>query len=378
MKYDFDEIVSRKNTFCEKWDAQGGDYLAMWVADMDFKSPPALIEALQQKVAHGIFGYTENEWQLNEVVVEYYRQKYQVEIKPEWIVWVASVMSGANLACRVTDGDILYAVPIYSHIRVLAKEIHRNAIEVPLREEKRDGRLHYSFDFEAMEAAKGSATTFLLCNPHNPVGRVYTGEELAELSAFCKRNNLLLVSDEIHSDLILEGTHTPAFLIDDWARENSITFTSAAKTYNIPALPTAFAIIPNAEIRHRFKDIIRGLVPAANPLTIAAIKSAYTECDEWRKELLTYLRTNRDYLEAWAERMGIPITHTEGTYLPWLDVRGLEIPDAWQFFREKARVNYSNGSEFGKEGFLRVNIGCPFSQLKEALERTERALKTLK
>lgn len=377
MKYDFDEIINRKNTYSEKWDYQGGDYLPMWVADMDFRSPEPLVQALLKRVEHGVFGYTENEWQLNEVVISYYRSRYHVEIPAEWIVWVSSVMAGANVACRMAGGDILYSVPMYTHIRKLADEIHRKAVEVDLCLSKKNGKLFYTQDTNALETAMTEEiTTFLLCNPHNPVGRVYTKEELQQISVFCKKHNLLLVSDEIHSELILEGTHTPAFLVDDWAREHSITFTSAAKTYNIPSLPTAFAIIPNKELRERYRDALNGLVPAANPLTITAIRSAYTECTEWKEELLAYLKKNRDYLEKWADGLGIPITHIEGTYLPWMDLRGyFPDKDAWAVFRQKAGVNYGDGAEYGREGFLRVNIGCPFSQLKEALDRTEAVLR---
>lgn len=376
MKYNFDEIIDRKNTFSLKWDYQDGDYLPMWVADMDFASPKPLIDALKQRVEYGVFGYTENEWQLNEAVVSYYRTRYQAEIDAEWIVWVSNVMVGSNLACRMAGGDLIYSAPMYNHIRELAENICQKSVEVEMREENKNGKLYYTQDFDKLEEAiTKDTTTFMLCNPHNPLGRVFTMEELKEVSAFCKKHELLLISDEIHSELILEGKHIPAFLVDDWAREHSITFTSAAKTYNIPSMPTAFAIIPNRELRERYKKVINGLVPEANPLTITAIKTAYEDCDEWREELLQYLRTNRDYLESWAEKMKLPITHIEGTYLPWLDVRSIPVEDVWSFLKEEAGVNFGNGAWYGKEGFLRVNIGCPLSLLKEALSRTEQALK---
>lgn len=378
MKYNFDEIVERKNTVCEKWDYQGGDYIPMWVADMDFKSPPAILEALHKRVEHGVFGYTENKWCLTDTIISYYKKKCNVDISPEWIVWVSSLMVGVNIACRMAKGNILYNVPMYSHIRKLTKEVHELALEVPLHKEEKDGNLYFTMDFNAMEEQiTDQVKSFVLCNPHNPVGRVYTKPELLEVSRFCREHDLVLISDEIHSDLILEGEHIPAFLIDDWARENSITLTSAAKTYNIASLPTAFAIIPNPELRKRYLDAAAGLIPTSNPLTIAAFQAAYTECDDWKEELLSYLRANRDYMEDWAKKMQIPITHLEGTYLSWMDVHKYGEQDLWKLLRKQAGVNYGNGVDFGEPGFLRINLACPKSQLIEALKRTEAVLNTL-
>lgn len=374
MKINFDERINRKDTFCEKWDGQGGDYLAMWVADMDFRTPEQILNAMKERIEHGVFGYTGYEGQLADVVVDYYKKYYDYEIKPEWIVWTAGVMPGSNIACRIKNGDILYQTPMYSHIRLLGEEVHKKNIEVPLRCE---GDMHYSFDMEALEqAVTPETTTFILCNPHNPVGRVYTREELEKVVDFCEKHDLLLISDEIHSQIILEGEHIPAFTLNEKARQRTITFTSAAKTYNIPSLPFAFAIIPNEELRNRFLDCASGLIPSANPLTVAAVKSAYTECEEWRQELLTYLRGNRDYMVERISRMqGISMAPMQATYLAWLDVRALGLETPWQFFREKAGVNFSDGKEFAGEGFLRVNIGCPREQLKEALDLMEQALK---
>ncbi len=375
MKYNFDEKINRNNTYSLKWDYQDGDYLPMWIADMDFAAPPKVLEALHERVEHGVFGYLLNEWQLNDTIIHYYRKNYNVEIDPEWIVWIGSVMVGSNLACRMAGGDILYNVPMYNHIRELAEETDKNAIEVPLIEELKDGKLYYHMDFEAMDRMLTKETsTFVLCNPHNPVGRVYTKEELHKVSDFCKKHDLFVISDEIHSDLILDGEHTPAFMVDEWMKMNSITFSSAAKTYNLPALPTAFAIIPNTQLRERFLKTIRGLMSCANALSVTAIHTAYEECDDWKEELLSYLRTNRDYLEVWACENQIPITHLEGTYLPWMDMRKFGIDNIWKYLRDEAGVNYGNGIIYGREGYLRVNIGCPLETLKEALEKTKKAL----
>lgn len=371
-KYGFDEVIDRRGTFCEKWDGQGGEYLAMWVADMDFRSPEPVISAMRRRVEDGVFGYTENEWVLNEVVVSYYREHHGCVVEPEWIVWTGGVMPGVNLACRMEGGDILFQTPMYPHIRTVSMEVHKERIEVPLK--LWNGR--YGLDREGLEAAVTPETTsFILCNPHNPVGRVYTREELVWVSDFCKRHELLLISDEIHSQLVLEGKHIPAFSIDEEARMNSITFTSAAKTYNIPSLALAFAIIPNPRIRERFRDAAGGLIPSANPITIAAVKAAYTECEEWRRELLCYIKGNRECLADWAARTpGVHMMPMEATYLAWLDMRELEIPDVWRYLREKAGVNFSNGADFGQEGFIRVNLGCSRILLKQVLDKVSAAL----
>lgn len=372
-KFDFDTPVNRKGTYCEKWDEQGGDFIPLWVADMDFRSPEPILEAVGRRLDHGVFGYTGYDGELKDVVAEYYRKYYDYEIDPEWIVWVPSVMPGANIACRTAGGRILYNTPMYPHIRRLHEEAHCPCQEIPLC--IRDGV--YTFDMEAMEAQlEPDVKAFVLCNPHNPVGRVFTKEELERIADFCERHDILLISDEIHSQLIFEGKHTPAFMISEKAKERSITLTSAAKTYNIPAIPFAFAIIPNEEIRKRYLDIAKGLFATPDALTVKAVKAAYTQCDEWREALLAYLKKNRDDLEKRIKEIpGLSVNHNEATYLSWIDARALGIEDPWSFFREKAGVNFSDGADFGCPGFLRLNFGCTNAMLKEALDRVEKALK---
>ena len=273
--------------FCEKWDDQGGDYIPLWVADMDFNVPEKILNAIRERLNHGVFGYTTYDCELLDVIVNYYKKNYNYDIKKEWIVWVPSVMPGSNLACRLANGKILYNTPMYPHIRRLHTEANCGYQEIPLI--KKDDV--YTFDWNRMEKEiSNDVKAFVLCNPHNPVGRVYTQEELDSLSQFIVEHDLLLISDEIHSQLLFEGTHIPAFMIDDEMRERSITFTSAGKTYNIASIPFAFAIIPNNKIRSEYKKLSNGLFATHNSLTIEAIKVAYTECDDWREELLDYLK----------------------------------------------------------------------------------------
>jgi len=372
-KYNFDKRIDRKNTGCEKWDSQGGDYIPLWVADMDFKAPDEILNAITKRVEHGIFGYTSYDWKLREVVVGYYKKNYNYEIDPEWIVWVPSVMVGSNLACRLAGGKILYNTPMYPHIRRLSKESRCDYQEIPLT--KKDGI--YTFDWDKMEAEiEEDVTTFVLCNPHNPVGRVYERDELERLSKFIVDHDLFLISDEIHSQLILEGSHIPAFTVSEELKERSITFTSASKTYNIAAIPFAFAIIPNKKIRAGYKQIAYGLFQTSNALTMEAIEAAYTKCDDWRNELIEYLRGNRDYLEDRIAKIdGLSINHNQGTYLAWIDATELGLENPWEFFRAKAGVNFSNGADFGDKNYLRVNFACPREQLVEAFDKVEIAIK---
>lgn len=295
MSTDFDQIINRKGTSCAKWDGQGGDYIPMWVADMDFLTAPPILDALENRLSHGVFGYG-GRWQDAVLsVVNHYKKTYQVEVDPEWVVYIPSVMPGANLACRTGGGGLIYCTPMYSHIRRLPQEAHTHVTEVPMKEKN----LFYEMDFDALENKVTEDTgVFVLCNPHNPVGRVYTREELEQAAAFAGKHDLLVVCDEIHCELVLEGKHTPFFSVNEWAQQNSITLSSAGKIANIPSLPAGFAIIPNPEIRKKFKEQALGLFSTPNVLAVEALDAAYNgSCREWKEELVSYLRENRDYLE---------------------------------------------------------------------------------
>ena len=285
-------------------------------------------------------------------------------------------MPGANMACRMLGGTIMNNIPMYPHIRRLASETQLPRLEVSLRQDE-TGR--YEMDWEAMEraiAATPGVTTFVLCSPHNPVGRVFTKEELTQLADFCCRHNLTVISDEIHSELIFDdNVHTPFFLVNDWAREHSITLTSSAKTYNIPALPMAFAIVPNDQLRQKYQAYIAGLAAVPNVLSMAAFLVSYNECGDWKQALLQHLQSNRDYMEQRIARMpGVHVTHNEATFLAWIDCRETGLEDPWTFFREKAGVNFNNGVDFGCPGFVRINFACTRAQLTRALDQMEAAL----
>lgn len=372
----FNWCPERKGTRASKWDNQGGDYLPMWVADMDLAAPALVVDAVIRRASHPIYGYTAIGAPENDCVTAYYKRLYDAVITPDWLVWVPAVMPGANMACRMLSGSIMLNTPMYPHIRKLSAETGLSAIEVPLQVD--DGGC-YRFDFDAMElaaAAHPELSTFILCNPHNPVGRVFTQNELEQLTGFCEKHDLVVISDEIHSELVFEGhTHIPFFLVNDWAREHSITLTSGAKTYNIPCLPIGFAVIPNEALRHRYQTFIAGLSAVPNVLALEATRTAYNECLEWKAELLRHLQANRDYLENRIACIhGLSVTHNEGTFLAWVDCRGAGLCDPWTFFREQAGVNFSNGMDFGAPGFVRVNFACTRAQLAQALNKVERAV----
>ena len=372
----FDEIVDRRGISAQKWDDQGGEYIPMWVADMDFRIPGPITEALKARIDKGTFGFSYIDDEMYRVISRHYREQYHCEVERDWIVFVPSVMPGANLACRMTGGDIMLNTPMYPHIRRLPQEAHTGVREVPLKETNG----FYEMDFEAMEeACDENVTVFVMSNPHNPVGRVFTREELEQLEEFCRRHHLLMVSDEIHCDLVFEGEHIPYFSLSEEAKQNSITLTSGSKTYKIPAIPYAIAIIPNPELRKRYQDICYGLFSPVSVLGVEALKAGYGRCEEWRRELIDYLRANRDYME---ERIaaidGLSVVHNQATYLAWIDCRKLGVESPQKFFLKEAGVNFNDGADFAEPEFVRINFGCPRSQLKEALDRVEAAVKKRK
>lgn len=373
--YNFETCPNRRNTNCVKWDMAPEGVLPMWVADMDFCSAPEIIEAVTDRVAHGCFGYPngDHEW-LKAIVAKHYADKYQTKVEEDWIVWVPSVISGVVAALQMTDGTFMYSVPMYDHIRNLYKEAKLPVIEVPM---KKDENSRFTMDMEALEAAvTPEVKCLILCNPHNPVGRVYSKEELVMLQEFCKKHNLLVLSDEIHCELALDQKHTPFFAVNEDAAAYSITYSSAGKICNIPGMPLGFAIVPNPELREKLRCQQDGLLPSGNVLTLAAYEKAYDgSCDGWKNELRERLIANRDIVEAWvAETEGITVPHNDGTYLAWMDCSALGLENPSEFFKTEAKVMMSDGQIYGNRQCVRFNYACPESQLREALARMKAAL----
>ena len=376
--YDFDRPANRLGSDSLKWANLTEDVIPMWVADMDFPSPPPIIDGMMKRVLHGYYGYPYTQKLLKAAIIAHYEKVYHAKVEAGWIVWVPSVIPGVVNALQMLGGTFLYSVPMYDHIRLLTREAGLPVIEVPMR---RDAQCRYTMDLQALEAAvTPDVNSLILCNPHNPVGRVYQRAELLELQDFCRKHGLVTISDEIHCELDLENRHIPFFTISEEAAQSSITISSAGKICNIPGLPMGFAIIPNEALRRKFKSRLEGTLPSPNVVTLAAYEKAYDgSCDLWKEELRDYLRANRDLAEARLNNIpGIRTPHNEGTYLLWLDCSALGQEDPAAFFLREARVRVSPGAIYGDQQFVRLNFGCPRSQLTEVLDRIEHAVRGLR
>jgi cysteine-S-conjugate beta-lyase len=365
----FDTPIDRRDSDSIKWGKYAGrDVLPLWVADMDFAAPPAVVNALQQRIAHGVFGYGHASPSLEAAVITHLQEQYDWTIEREWIVWLPGLVTGLNVACRAVDGDVLTATPIYPPFLSAPKLSGRKLNRVELA--CNDGRWHW--DQAALQAATNAETKlFLLCHPHNPVGRCWNHEELLDLAAFAEQNDLIVCSDEIHCGLILDADkrHIPFAKLSPDATKRSITLMAPSKTYNIPGLGCAFAVIPDPALRRRFLHTMDGIVPHANVLGLAATEAAYRDCDDWHRELIAYLAGNRDRLTAAIAAIpGVSMTPIEATYLAWIDVRGLGLAKPAEHF-EAHGLGLSNGADFGHPGWLRLNFGCTRATLDEALRR---------
>jgi cystathionine beta-lyase len=375
--FDFSIPVERRNTASVKWDKyKDRDIIPLWVADMDFCSPPAVIEALQQRIAHGVFGYTVAPESLKTIVVEKLAADFSWSIQPEWLVWLPGVVTGFNVTCRAVgedNDDVMTAVPVYPYFLSAPQNSRRRLIKVPLQETNN----HWTLDFDLLEKAITPNTrVFILCNPHNPVGRVFSRDELNSLAAICEKHDMVICSDEIHCDLILDSEmiHIPTATLDAAIAERTITLMSPSKTFNLPGLGCAFAVISEKKLRRRFINAMAGIVPHVNALGYAAAEAAYRDCADWHAALLEYLRDNRDTVaRAIADMPRLSMAPVEATYLAWIDVRTADLPDPVRFF-EDAGVGLQDGIEFGGPGFVRLNFGCQRPLLHEALDRMKKAM----
>jgi cystathionine beta-lyase len=352
---------------------------------MDFPAPEPVVRALRERVEHGIFGYgvgLDAVSPLHEVFAERLARRFGWRVCPEAIVLLPGVIPGFNVACRMLAGPgdgLLLQVPLYPPILRVPLNLGLAADQVPLAREP-DGR--YGLDWKAFEAAITPRTrAFLLCNPHNPVGRVYRRDELLRLAELCLRHGLWIVADEIHCDLLYSGQqHVPIASLDAEVERRTVTLMAPSKTFNLPGLKAAVAVIPDAAVREQFAATRSDLVQTMNVLGYTAALAAYRDGQEWLDQLLAYLEANRDFLVDYVRRYlpGITVAAPEATYLAWLDCRRAPIPggDPYTFFLERARVALNDGKTFGPggEGFVRLNFGCPRSILGEALQRMRRAL----
>ena len=378
MTYDFTTRMNRKGTGSLKWRKyEEGEILPMWVADMDFFSPPEVIEALRDRVDHGVFGYTVPTPEAETETLAYLQRRHGLEVDGGELVWLPGLVQGLNLVCRAAgkSGDgVMVNTPVYPPFLSAPLFSDRKRITSDLIEE--NGR--WTFDREGMERAVTPETRlFILCNPHNPVGRVFSREELEWLLDFCERHDLWICSDEIHCDLIFEDVpHIPMLALGERAARRTIAFYSPSKTYNLPGLACAYAVIPNPELRNAFRKACRGIITEVNCFGYTGCAAAYRHGEPWRREMLQVLRANRDLIrDTLATRHPeVTMPEMEATYLAWLDLRayGFEHPAA---HFEAHGLGLSNGMDFGApRGFLRLNFGCPTQVLEEGLDRLGRAL----
>ncbi|MFA7269169.1 MAG: PatB family C-S lyase [Sterolibacterium sp.] len=391
MDFDFDRIIDRSGSDSLKWGKYAGRdpaVIPLWVADMDFAAPPAVLEALRQRVEHGVLGYGGPQPSLTAALLAHLASEYHWQVEADWLVWLPGLVTGLNVACRAVGEagqEVLTATPIYPPFLSAPHFSQRRVVSAPLAHNAD----RWTWDFAALEAALTPATRlFLLCHPHNPVGRVWRPDELREIAAFAERHDLIVCSDEIHCGLILdqELRHQPFATLSPAAARRSITLMAPSKTFNIPGLGCAFAVIPDSGLRRAFHQAMQGIVPHVNVLGLAASEAAYRHAGPWHAALLDYLRGNRDRVEQRIMLMpGLSMSHVEATYLAWIDARQLcrmrGITNPQRFF-EQAGVGLSDGADFSPSlparvgdasGFVRLNFGCPRSLLDEALERMQAA-----
>lgn len=376
----FDDCPDRKGRPSLKWGKyEGQDILPLWVADMDFRAPPAVLDTAKKEAEFGNYGYAKAHPGLIESVIHHCQSLYNWKIDPNWLVWLPGMVCALNVCCRMQQDKARQAlthVPIYPPFLSAPGNFGLSCTHLPL---KLEGN-RFSMDFERMENTPTQpGDLFMLCHPHNPVGTAFTRKELDLFSRWARERELVICSDEIHCDLLLEPDlrHIPLGNLDPETAEHTITLMAPSKTYNLPGFGCSFAIISNSDLRLRFKKAMAGIVPDPAAMGFHLAEAAYRDGEEWRQSLLTYLRSNRDYAMSRLQSMdGLLPYSPSATYLLWIDARKLGTNNPHRFFEENG-VGLSDGSDFGSPGFLRLNLGCSRNLLDQALDRMERACSSL-
>lgn len=385
MKYNFDEIIPRRGTNSYKWDSAGdADVLPMWVADMDFRTAPPVVEALRKRVEHGIFGYVRVPDAYYAAVTNWFARRHDWQIEKEWIIYTTGVVPALSAVIKAltAPGDkVMVQTPVYNCFFSSIRNNGCGMIANPLI--YRNGT--YQIDFADLEqkAADPSVKVLLLCNPHNPAGRVWTKQELTRIGDICIRNNVWVVADEIHCELVFPGhTYIPFASISQEFLMHSVTCTSPSKAFNLAGLQIANIISADTDIRTKTDKAINiNEVCDVNPFGVEALMAAYNDGEEWLEELKQYLFANYNYLRVYFEEYlpEFPVATLEGTYLVWADcsVLNQSSDETVKTLLEKEKLWVNEGSLYGEagEGFIRINIACPRQQLIEGLNRLRRALK---
>ncbi|MGH0000950.1 MalY/PatB family protein [Pseudovibrio ascidiaceicola] len=381
----FDQKIDRRNTHSLKWDEMESRYgispddgLPMWVADMDFRPPQAVNDMVARAAEHGINGYYGNDTPYKEAVISWMKRRHQFDVSPDWITTVPGVVAGYSMAIQAfsEEGDgVLVFSPVYHAFGRAVRDNNRRLVESQLIE--RDGAYYMDFDNLADQIDERTKI-LLLCSPHNPGGRVWTAEELTRICEFCLEHNILIISDEIHHDLILDGSkHVVTSTLSEAIAERTITFTSASKTFNLAGFATAACIISNKELRDKIRKVFTACGVHATPLGSQATTEAYNHGDEWLTEACDYIAANQELLIEGLEAAipGAKVMRMASTYLQWVDFKEVDLPfdEIVTRIQKQAKVAVNIGSTFGKGGetFLRFNLACPKSTVEEAIKRLE-------
>ena len=385
MSYNFDQIPNRRVPHvANRWTIYPKDTMPMSIADMDFAAPPAIQKVLREYIEHGDLGYQMLSPALSEAIVSRMAKLYDWKIAPEMIVSIPGVNSGYNVAARMfctSRRGYLIQTPVYNEFHDTRKKVDVPQVTARLKEKVTGNRISYEVDFDAFARAVQKVNLFLLCNPHNPIGRIFSGSELKRMAKLCLLNDVAIVSDEIHSELLLDGnTFRPLASLSREIADRTITLVSASKAFNIPGLYSAFAIIPNEQIRKAYEEMVFKMGYHLSSPGLVATRVAYLgQCDGWLKALRRYLTGNRDFLVEYVTKYipGMRVTVPAATYLAWLDCTDLKLETPpYEFFLKEARVALSDGGRFGAENqkFVRLNFGTSRRILKQALERMRNAL----
>jgi cystathionine beta-lyase len=392
LTYNFDQIIDRRRSNSIKWQKYSPDVLPLWVADMDFAAPEPVLAALRKAVEHGIFGYEFPTRELCETVAARMNTLYGWKVAPEMVVATPGVVAGFNAAAHTVchpGMGILVQPPVYPPFLTVHKSGGQVRQEAPLKVKTEEGILSYRVDFgifeQAFNGCNAHTDMFLLCNPHNPTGQVYSRQDLIRMAEICLKNDTIICSDEIHSELLLDGAvHIPIASLSPEIANKTITLIAPSKTFNIAGLFCGFAIIPNPDLMRQYKITADQMSLHVNNMGLAGAMAAFSgDCDEWLEELQSYLSGNRDFLVDYMRRelKGINLTIPEATYLAWLDCNELVKTgrihgSPFDHFLKQAKVALNEGKEFGQggEGFVRMNFGCPRKTLLEALDRMKAAI----
>jgi cysteine-S-conjugate beta-lyase len=384
--YNFDELIDRTNTNSIKYDARkmffgNGELLPLWVADMDFRTPDFIVDAIKKRAEHEVFGYTFRGESYNQSIVDWLKRRHNWEIKSEWITFSPGVVAGLTIAIEALSkqGDgVIVQPPVYFPFFDSVKGTGREMIENPLKLE--NGRYYFDLD-DLKKKITPSTRLLLLSNPHNPGGMAWNEQELKAIAQICLENKIVIISDEIHSDLIFDGfKHTPLAGISEEIAQNCVICMAPSKTFNTAGLTTSFLVIPNKRHFVAYERVMRlPHLHMGNIFGTAALEAAYTHGDEWLAQLMVYLKGNYDFLEEFFAKNlpGVKVMKSEATYLIWLDFSAFGLTDeALNQTLIDGGVGLNRGTQFGKQGsgFMRINIGCPRSILEEALERIKQAL----